>query len=172
MPALVSQINNAQRMDLNQLLEPIAQFFRSLGIPEPITHWGHPVMMGIVIFVMGSFVGLTGWQGRLSKDGDIVNKSRSAHRQIAPWMFLFMALGYTGGLLSLVIQHQPILESPHFWTGSILLGLLAINGSISLFGFGGDNKTTFRTIHAYLGSTALILMIVHTVFGLKLGLSI
>jgi len=159
-------------MDINDFLEPIAQFFRSLNFPEPVVHWGHPLMMSIVVFVMGASVGLTGWLGRLARESDSVSNNLSSHRQIAPFMFLFMALGYTGGLLSLVMQHQPTLESPHFWTGSILLGLLAINGSISLFGFGGENKSLFRTIHAYLGSIALVLMVIHAVFGLKLGLSI
>lgn len=86
-------------------------------------------------------------------------------------MFLFLALGYTGGLLSLVMQHQPILESPHFWTGSIVLILLGINGAISISKFGG-NKSALRTIHAYLGSAALCLLFLHTVLGFKLGLSI
>lgn len=44
------------------------------------------------------------------------SRSRSDRRKLAPWMFLFMALGYTGGVLSLVMQHQPILESPHFYS--------------------------------------------------------
>lgn len=47
-------------VNLTEVLEPIAAEFRSLGIPEPIVHWGHPVMMAIVVFVMGSFVGLAG----------------------------------------------------------------------------------------------------------------
>lgn len=51
--------------NFSQFLEPIASEFRSLGIPEPIVHWGHPLMMAIVVFVMGSFIGLTGWRGRL-----------------------------------------------------------------------------------------------------------
>lgn len=50
---------------LSQLLEPIASQFRSMGIPEPIVHWGHSVMMAILVFVMGSFVGLAGWRGRV-----------------------------------------------------------------------------------------------------------
>jgi hypothetical protein len=69
------------------------------------------------------------------------------------------------------MQHQAILESPHFWTGSIVLILLAINGIISLAGFGG-NKAVLRTVHAYLGSTALCLLFLHAVLGLKLGLAI
>ncbi|KOP26500.1 hypothetical protein AMR41_10360 [Hapalosiphon sp. MRB220] len=157
-------------LNLTEILEPIAAWFRSLGVPEPIVHWGHPAMMGIVIFVMGSFVGFTGWQGRLAEDKEITLKSRSDHRKLAPWMFLFMALGYTGGVLSLVMQEHAIFESSHFWTGSILLLLLGINGAISLSKFGGD-KPSLRALHAYLGSTALCLMLVHVVLGLKLGLS-
>jgi hypothetical protein len=157
--------------NISQLLEPIAGQFRSLGIPEPIVHWGHPLMMAIVVFVMGSFIGLAGWRGRMISDSALAMKSRVDHRKLAPWMFLFMAAGYIGGVLSLVMQHQAILESPHFWTGSIVLILLAINGIISLAGFGG-NKAVLRTVHAYLGSTALCLLFLHAVLGLKLGLAI
>ncbi len=158
-------------VNLRELLEPIAAWFRSLGIPEPIVHWGHPLMMAIVIFVMGSYVGLAGWRGRTSENKAIASKSLNDHRTLVPWMFLFMAAGYTGGILSLVMQNQPILESPHFWTGSIVLLLLLVNGTIALTGF-GDNKDTLRTVHAYLGSTALCLLFLHAVLGLKLGLAI
>ncbi|MFQ4142537.1 DUF4079 domain-containing protein [Chlorogloeopsis sp. ULAP02] len=158
-------------VNLTEILEPIAAWFRSLGIPEPIVHWGHPLMMGIVVFVMGIVVGFTGWRGRLVEDKDTAIKSRSAHRQIAPWMFLFMALGFTGGVLSLVMQSQPIMESPHFWTGSSVLVLLGINSAIAFSKFGG-NQPGLRNLHAYLGSTALFLMFLHAILGLKLGLSL
>jgi Protein of unknown function (DUF4079) len=156
---------------LTQILEPIAAWFRTLGVPEPIVHWGHPAMMGIVIFVLGSYVGYAGWQGRLAEDKEAANKNRSDHRKLAPLMSLFLALGYTGGVLSLVMQHKPIFESSHFWTGSILLLFLLVNGSISLSGFLG-NKIGLRTFHAYLGSVALGLMVVHAALGLRLGLSL
>ena len=156
---------------LSQVLEPIAAWFRTLGVPEPIVHWGHPVMMGIVIFVLGSFVAYMGWRSRLTKDGEVAAKSRASHRQLAPLMYLFIALGYTGGVLSLVMQHKPIFESPHFWTGSSAVILLGIN-AVMTFGFGGDQKESFRTAHAYLGSTIMILLVVHVVLGVKLGLSI
>ncbi|MUL38943.1 DUF4079 domain-containing protein [Gloeocapsopsis dulcis] len=154
--------------NLTAVLEAIASWFRSLGIPEPIVHWGHPAMMAIVIFVMGSFVGFIGWQGRVATDKAVASRSLADHRTLAPWMFLFMALGYIGGVLSLVMQHQPIMESPHFWTGSSLLVLLLVNAAIALFGFRHD-KGTLRAVHAYLGSTALGLMVLHAVLGLKLG---
>lgn len=157
--------------NLTQILEPIAAWFRNLGTPAPIVHWGHPVMMGIVVFVLGSFVGWVGWRGRLSPDTEAAAKNRADHRKLAPWMFLFIAAGYTGGVLSLVMQHEPILESSHFWTGSIVLILLGLNGVISLFGFAG-NKPVLRTVHAYLGSIALCVLLIHAILGLKLGLSI
>ena len=157
--------------DLANLLQPIADFFSSFGLPTPIVRWGHPLMMGTVIFAMGSFVGWSGWRGRLAADAEVESKNRSSHRKLAPWMFLFLALGYTGGILSLVMQGHPLLESPHFWTGSLVLVLLASNGAISLSGFGG-NKAALRTAHAYLGSLALATMLVHTFLGLDLGLSL
>lgn len=156
---------------LSELLEPIAQQFRSLGVPEVIVHWGHPLMMAIVALVMGSFVGLAGWRGRLVTDEKAALRSKLDHRKLAPWLLFFLAAGYTGGLLSLVMQHKPILESPHFWTGSGVLILLGINGVISGSGFLG-NKPALRTAHAYLGSIALSLLFLHGLLGLKLGLAI
>jgi fucose 4-O-acetylase-like acetyltransferase len=155
---------------LNDSLEPIAAWFRSMDLPEPIVHWGHPLMMGIVVFVMGSVVGLTGWRGRQLKGAEAA-KSLIDHKKIAPFMFLFIALGYTGGVLSLVMQQQPILESPHFWTGTAAILLLTINAVLAAIQF-GKNKAALRTVHAYVGSVALCLLFLHAVFGLKLGLAI
>ena len=158
-------------MNLSELLEPIASQFRNLGMPEPIVHWGHPLMMGIVILAMGSAVGLTGWRGRMATEATVSGENFSTHRKIAPFMFLFLALGYTGGLLSLVMQREAILESRHFWTGSIVLILLSIQAGLSLSGFWGD-RASLRTVHAYLGGTTLCVMFLHAMLGLKLGLSI
>ncbi len=162
---------NSIATTLTEVLEPIAAWFRGLNIPEPITHWGHPAMMATVVFVMGGFVAYAGWQGRTATDAEVATKNRLSHRKIAPWMFMFLAMGYTGGILSLVMQKQPLLESPHFWTGSVVLLLLAANGAISATGFGG-NKAALRTAHAYLGTLAVVLMVIHAVFGLKLGMAI
>ncbi len=158
---------------LADILEPLAAWFRSLGVPEPIVHWGHPVMMGIVVLVLGSFTAYMGWRSRfLTKDADEVAKSRASHRQLAPWVFLFISLGYTGGVLSLVMQKQPILSSPHFWTGTTVLGLMAISAITPLIGFGGDQKEGYRAFHAYLGGVVAIVLIAHGILGLKLGLSL
>jgi hypothetical protein len=156
---------------LSQFLEPIAAWFRTLNTPESIVHWGHPVMMGIVAFVMGSYVAYAGWQSRLAQDKETQIKNRADHRKLAPLMTLFITLGYIGGILSLVMQNQPILQSPHFWTGTIVVLLLWTNGLISLTGFGG-NKSALRMTHAYLGTLVMLVLVVHAVFGLRLGLSI
>ncbi len=159
--------------NLTESLKPIASWFASFGTPDIVVHWGHPLMMGIVVFAMGTFVGLTGWRSRKLQESNVeeatINKAK--HRQFAPLMFIFLALGYTGGVLSMVMQEQNILESPHFWTGSVVLILLTINAVLSATGFIG-NKSLLRTIHAYVGSLALAILVFHAVLGLKLGLSI
>jgi hypothetical protein len=71
-------------INFSETLEPIAAGFRALGLPEGIVHWGHPVMMGIMVFVVGSFVSVAGWQGKLleDKNKDTAVKGGNAHHQI------------------------------------------------------------------------------------------
>ncbi|MBF2035701.1 MAG: DUF4079 domain-containing protein [Leptolyngbyaceae cyanobacterium T60_A2020_046] len=156
---------------LTAWLQPIADWFAGFGIPEPIVHWGHPAMMGIVVFVLGSYVAWAGWRGRTAQDVEAAVKAKADHRKLAPMMFLFIALGYTGGVLSLVMQGHPILESGHFWTGSAAIALLATNGLISGTKFGGG-QPALRSVHAYLGAFAMLVLVAHAALGLKLGLSI
>jgi F0F1-type ATP synthase membrane subunit c/vacuolar-type H+-ATPase subunit K len=157
---------------LTQVLEPIASQFRSLNLPEVVTHWGHPFFMSIVMFAMGGYGAYAGWKGRLltATDVDAAVKSKAEHKKIMPVMFAFMAIGATGGILSLVIQKHAVMESSHFLTAIAVLSLLFINGLISGTGFGGNNPG-LRKAHAYLGSGILVVMIVHALMGLKLGLS-
>ena len=161
-------------MDLRAILQPVADFFSGFGTPEPIVHWGHPFFMSIVVFIMGTYVGITGWRSRqlvVVDDTEAAAVKKADHRKVAPLMYIFLASGYTGGLLSLVMQDQPLLESPHFWTGTVAISLLTINAVISATGFIG-NKATLRTVHAYVGSLALVVLIFHAFLGLNLGLSI
>ncbi len=156
---------------LRTYLEPIANWFAQFDLPEPIVHWGHPVMMAIVVFVMGGAAAYAGWQGRLATDTGVAVEQKRAHAKIAPLMYFFIVLGATGGILSLVMQGEPILESPHFWTGMGAIALLTTNAIIAAAKFGKGNAT-LRSAHAYIGSAALALLIVHAVFGAQLGLSI
>lgn len=156
---------------LTQFLQPIAGFIDGFGLPEPLIHWGHPVMMGIVIFVMGSYAGVKGWQGRLETDPETASQKRAEHAKVAALMFVFIVLGSTGGTLSMVMQGESIWASPHFLTGAVAISLLGTNATLSLTNFWGDNPALRKT-HAYLGSAALVLLVLHTVFGINLGLSI
>lgn len=96
---------------------------------------------------------------------------KQQHAKIAPLMYLFIVLGATGGILSLVMQGEPIFESRHFWTGMGAIALLTANAliAVSKFGKGSD---ALRTAHAYIGSTALAVLAVHAFLGAQLGLSI
>lgn len=156
---------------LTALLKPVANWFAGFGMPEPIIHWGHPIMMGIVIFVMGTTAAYMGWKIRTGEPGPDSATTRKMHKKLALWMTTFIALGYTGGILSLVMQGQPLLESPHFWTGTLAISLLGLNGAISMSKFGGG-KAALRTTHAYIGSVAMVCLFVHAALGVKLGLSI
>ena len=160
-------------MNLREILQPVADLFGGFGTPDYIVHWGHPFFMSIVVFIMGTYVGITGWRSRqlVVSDTEAAMVKKADHRKVAPLMYVFLASGYTGGLLSLVMQEQPLLESPHFWTGTVAISLLTINALISATGFIG-NKATLRTVHAYVGSLALIVLIFHAFLGLNLGLSI
>jgi hypothetical protein len=156
---------------LTQFLQPIADFVAGFGLPEPIIHWGHPLMMGIVVFVMGSYAGVRGWQGRLQTDPAIASQNRSEHAKIAALMFIFILLGSTGGTLSMVVQGQSVWSSPHFLTGAVAILLLGTNATLSLTNFWGD-QAALRKTHAYLGSAALVLLVIHAILGVNLGLSI
>jgi fucose 4-O-acetylase-like acetyltransferase len=150
------------------LLKPAADFFVSLHFPEPIVHWGHPLMMGIVLVFMGGFAAVTGWRGRLATDPQVAQTAWGEHRKLVPWLYLFLALGYSGGLLSLVMQGQEILQSPHFVTGSVVLAGLTVNALLSLAMKG---QVVTRTLHAYVGSATLAVAVVHIALGVQLGLS-
>ncbi|MGC1307157.1 MAG: DUF4079 domain-containing protein [Phormidesmis sp.] len=156
---------------LRGYLQPIADWFAQFDLPEPIVHWGHPVMMAIVVFVMGGAAAFAGWQGRLATDTGVAVEQKQTHAKIAPLMYLFIVLGAAGGILSLVMQDKPILESPHFWTGMGAIALLTTNAAIAVTKF-GDNNATLRAAHAYIGSAALALLVVHAIFGTQLGLHI
>jgi hypothetical protein len=154
---------------IRHYLEPIAAWFSSLPIPDVVTHWGHPLMMSIVVLALGSTAALKGWKSRLSDDADVKSESVYWHKKSALWLTTFISLGYTGGVLSLVMQGQPIFESPHFWTGTIAIGMLVANGALSFTKFLG--KDALRTVHAYVGSAAIALLVAHLALGVNLGLS-
>ncbi len=156
---------------VTQLLQPQADFFSSLNLPEVVTHWGHPFFMSIVVLVMGTSLARYGFEIRTSSDVPTKAAAIKLHKRTGPFFTLFISLGFLGGLLSLVMQGKPIMESPHFWTGCLAIAMVAANGAISFSKFLGG-KPGMRTVHAYLGVAALGLLLIHGLLGLQLGLSI
>ena len=135
---------------LRGYLEPIASWFAQFNLPENIVHWE---LKGIPIRI------------------EIGPKDiEQQHAKVAPLMYLFIVMGASGGILSLVMQGEPILESPHFWTGMGAIALLTTNAVIAATKFGRGNQT-LRSTHAYVGSAAVALLVVHAVLGTRLGLS-
>mmetsp|Transcript_39588 Transcript_39588/g.88056 ORF Transcript_39588/g.88056 Transcript_39588/m.88056 type:complete len:212 (-) Transcript_39588:422-1057(-) len=149
-------------------LTPAADYFRTLDLPEPLVHWGHPGNMMVVLLAMGGYGALyLGWQIRTSSDGAVVAKAKDMHPKLAAGMTFFFALGASGGMMSLLMQGKPIFESAHVWTGLGGLALLAVQATLPAFFAQGA-----RDAHAYLGTALMGLFLVHAALGLQLGFSI
>ncbi|PNW87508.1 hypothetical protein CHLRE_02g143450v5 [Chlamydomonas reinhardtii] len=156
---------------LHGYLDPQAAYFSTLGLPEALVHWGHPGNMAVVLFAMGGYgAAYLGWQIRTSTEGDVVAKAKDMHPKLAAGMFFFFAAGALGGMMSLIMQGKPILESPHALTGLAGLGLLSVQSLLPVAFASGTGEA--RTAHAYLGSGILALFLVHMALGLNLGFSI
>jgi hypothetical protein len=128
--------------------------------------------MGVVLLAMLGYGGVgLGWQIRngAGGDGEALEKARDLHPKLAAGALVFFALGASGGVLSLLMQGKPILESPHLTTALLGLSLLGVQASLPLFFSEGPSA---RTAHAYLGTSIFALMLVHGALGVKLALSL
>jgi hypothetical protein len=56
-------------------------------------------------------------------------------------------------------------------TGTVVVLLLWLNGSLAFLGIKGVAKLT-RSAHAYVGSAIVALLLVHVALGFNLGVSI
>ena len=167
-PPLPAVLTLAAINPIRALLEPQAQFFSTLNLPEPLIHWGHPANMAVVLFAMGGYGSWLGWQIRLSDDADMIEKAKDMHPKLVGGMAAFFAVGALGGMMSLLMQGKDIFSSPHFVSGVSGLVLLALQAMMPLF-FQDDPNA--RGIHAYLGTGIMALFVVHAALGLQLGLS-
>lgn len=142
--------------------------------PEFLIHWGHGAAMSAVLLFMGGIGTFLGWQIRLN-NGEATypvtlgKTAREQHPLIMGLASFFFLLGGQGGLVLLAVQGKPILESPHALTAVLGLALLAVQALLpTLFG----KNESFRSVHAYLGSATMLLLVIHGINGLNLGLSI
>lgn len=142
------------------------------NLPEYAIKWLHGANMGIVLATMCAYGTYLGWEVRKGNGndetltGDIV---RDLHPKLMGAATLIFFLGGQGGLVFMLLQEKPLLESPHAITAFAGLGLLAANGAI---GQVMKNKEELRTVHAYLGSSLMAVLLVHAGLGLQLGLSL
>lgn len=157
---------------VERALGPTAESLAALNLPEPLIHWGHPGNMAVVLLAMLGYGGVyLGYQIRNEAGGDAaaLEAARDMHPKLAIGATFFFFLGASGGVMSLLMQHKPVLESPHFISGMLGLSLLSIQAMLPLFFSEGQSV---RTAHAYLGTSIFALLVVHGALGLKLGLSI
>uniref|UniRef100_A0A061S7Q6 Uncharacterized protein n=2 Tax=Tetraselmis sp. GSL018 TaxID=582737 RepID=A0A061S7Q6_9CHLO len=150
-------------------LQPAADYFNTLGLPEWLIHWGHPANMTVVLFAMGGYGSWLGWQIRVGDDEATIEKAVDLHPKLMVGMGFFFALGASGGMLSLLMQGKPIFNDAHVWTGLGGLSLLALQGMLALF---FEDDPNARTAHAFFGTGVMALFVVHAFLGLQLGLSI
>ncbi|CAI5475840.1 unnamed protein product [Closterium sp. Yama58-4] len=133
---------------LRELLEPYGELVRSWDLPDWLIHWGHPGNMAVVLLAMGGYGSYLGWQIRLASTPEAKEAARAAHPPIMAFMFLFFAIGATGGLTSLVTTGRPIFESPHAYSGMAGLVLLTIQTALTAFFKGNPD---LRGVHGFLG---------------------
>ncbi|URD90664.1 hypothetical protein MUK42_26643, partial [Musa troglodytarum] len=124
--------------------EPFVELVKTWNLPDWLVHWGHP--------------------GNMEEKA----KAKDLHPKLLGGMFLFFALGATGGITALLTSDKPIFESPHAVTGFIGLALLTIQSLLpTLF----EENPGMRTVHGLLGSSIMTLFVLHAALGLRLGLS-
>lgn len=156
-------------------LQKIAQVFK--GVPEPLSVYGHPVMMATMIFGMGVPGAYIGWQGRLNEDKRAGVGQKKLHENIMLAFFLLAILGGSGGTLATVMQGYDIWESAHAKSSLIVLLLLAANSVIAYTGFtiGTDGtpkgRLQGRKFHAYFGIATMLVFLIHAGLGVSILLS-
>ncbi|XP_054800572.1 uncharacterized protein LOC129304799 [Prosopis cineraria] len=147
---------------------PFVELVKSWNLPDWLVHWGHPANMAVVLFAMGGYGTYLGFRIRYSDDVDEKAKAKDLHPKLLGGMFIFFALGATGGITSLLTSDKPIFESPHAVTGVTGLALLTIQTILpSLF----EGNPALRNVHGILGSGIMTLFLIHAALGLQLGLS-
>jgi hypothetical protein len=142
---------------------------RDLQLPEALVHWGHPLAMTIAVLAMGSYGIYQGLVIRSKESSAAVRAARSSHPTIMAALGVIMFIGAQGGLTSLLVQRQPILESPHSATALLVLSMFLLQ---ALSGLAIPTAPVFRDLHAYFGFATAAALLAHIYTGFSLGVSI
>lgn len=155
---------------IQSALQPAADTFNSLGLPDWLVHWGHPGNMAIVLLAIGGYGSYLGWQLRNPEaDQEVLELAAEKHPQLMGLMFFFFAVGASGGLLAEIMGGKPVLTSAHATTAFLGLALLGFQAMLPLL---FEDQPNLRTAHAYLGSGIMLVFLVHAGLGLQHGLAI
>ena len=124
---------------------------------------------------MGGIGTFLGWQIRQGNGNaeyffTLGKTAREQHPLIMGLATFFFLLGGQGGLVLLATQGKPILESPHAITAVVGLSLLFVQALLPLL-FSKENGSNFRTLHALLGSSTMVALVIHGFNGYILGSS-
>lgn len=142
---------------------------RDLELPEGLIHWGHPIAMGIAVLAMGGYGIYQGLLIRSKEPTAAVKAARSSHPTIMTALFVIMFIGAQGGLSSLLVQRQPILESPHSATALLVLLMFFAQ---AILGLGISSAPALRNLHTYFGFATAAALLAHIYTGINLGISI
>jgi len=113
--------------------------FRKQDFDPTVLHWLHPATMLLIVAPMLVFGASLGWKIRGSGeasasrlDADERKSAGGTHAILMSLALLFSAFGIQGGLGSLLLAREPILESPHSLSGFAFVAVLGVQVVISL----------------------------------------
>jgi Protein of unknown function (DUF4079) len=155
-------------------LETLSGAFKTLGMPVWLVQWGHPAMMGFMVLGMGVPGAAFGWAGRLNIDKRRGVQQKQTHENIMLAFVMLAALGGFGGTLSVAMQGYDVWESAHAKSAAAILAMLVGSAVFAYTGFalGTDGspkaRLTGRKVHAYFGTVAMSLFLVHAYLGVKI----
>eukprot|EP00933_Yihiella_yeosuensis_P039346 TRINITY_DN3330_c0_g1_i5.p1 TRINITY_DN3330_c0_g1~~TRINITY_DN3330_c0_g1_i5.p1 ORF type:complete len:264 (-),score=42.74 TRINITY_DN3330_c0_g1_i5:102-797(-) len=151
---------------------PLFKSAKESGLaPDFLLHWGHGAAMGTVLLAMGGYGTYLGWQTRFGNGGEtsvltLGKTYAEMHSTLMGAALFFFFLGGQGGLVLLATQGQPILQSAHSSTAVVGLGLMAVQAALGLTMGPSPEK---RTAHAVLGTSVMLVLLVHLFYGVSLG---
>ena len=106
---------------------------RKQDFDPAVLHWAHPATMMLLVAPSMAYATYLGWKIRTSESapssamsGSERRSAGSTHAVLMSAAALFSVFGIQGGVGSLLLANQPILESPHAASGfafALLLGL-------------------------------------------------
>ena len=129
-----------------------------------VVPWFHPAL-GLVTVTLALRAARLGLRSR--EGGRQALGARAAHRALTPWVYGLVVTNWSLGLLTVVLV-RPNLEaaaSGHFAVGTVILMLFTVAALLSRW---VPVDARARTVHPWVGGTALLLMGVQIFLGLQI----